>query len=505
MSFPGVPAFLLPPRPALRDWPLAGACAGSLLGLAELAFAAPAALSPPLAILVVTSLALVVALAAGVLGLLLHGLRSRPSYSALVAWVAGLIGLAAATPLALPRADHSELVGLGALLFAGLAMAGATFAAARLADRSERSGTPANALLVWGATATVVAAGERASLADPALSVALLGGLVLGGAGVACAVFSIARRRRSIRPHASFARLLSLLVLLALTAAFAPRALPWILADGELPPQGNAPAHILILAVGPAVAVPGPSDARSMGALAGWSGIRYEPLFPEPTPALEALLTLPDGAALVPMLAADGYATAVILADAALAQPIAAREIDARPSGRAQLERDLGWLAAAPWLAGLGRPALDRLGLGGDVRTPGQLASDARAWLLRRRASPSPFFLLVDFRHLGAVDPTESAREEQAAVSLLNHLDQAGLSERTVVLLVRTGGEHEPPLRVVVRPPLAWARDAGEPIVARPVQASELAAALRQIARGDGVTPIEFPGVIGARPRRAAS
>jgi hypothetical protein len=505
MSLPGVAVFLLPPRPALRDWPLAGACAGLLLGLAELALAAPDALSPPLALLAVASLALLVAASAALLGLALHALRMRASYSALVAWVAGLIGLAAATPLALPAADRSDWLALAALSCAALALLGVAGVAARLADRSERAGVPANALWIWGASALVVAAGERASLGAPVLGIAplvLLGALALAAAGMVCAAFSIARGRASSRARGSFAHLLAGLCVMALAASCLPQALPWLLADREGPLQPGTPAHILILAVGPAPAASA-TAAGSLGALDGWSGIRYEPLVPEPARALDALLTLPDGGELVPMLAADGYATAAILADEAHVQPIAAREIDAQPGGRARLERELRWLAAAPWLAGPGRPALDRLGLGGDVRSPAQLASAARAWLLRRAASPTPFFLLVDFRRNGVFDPAESAREEQAAASLLDHLDEVGLSEKTVVLLVRTGGEHEPPLRVIVRPPLAWPRGAGEPVVARPVQASELGAALRQIARSDGVTPIEFPGILGARLGRA--
>ncbi len=505
MSFAGLPVFLLPPRPALRDWPLAGACAGLLLGLAELACAAPSTLSAPLALLVLVSLAGLVALAALSLALVLRASQLRVSYSALVAYLAGLIALAAAAPLALPHAEGSLPLALAALLGVGLLTAGATAAAVRLADRSERSGTPANALLVWGATAGVVAAAERALLGVPTFGAApqaLLVGLVLAAAAAACVLFHFARRRGVSRPRASFARLLRWLSALALAVVFAPQALPWILADRELPPPGGTPAHIVILALGPGAVTA--TGVRDVGALGGWSGIRYEPAVPDRAHALEALLTLPDGAALVPLLDASGYATAAMLVEGALALPTGAREIDAQPSARVRLERDLGWLAAAPWLVGPARPALDRLGLGGDVRTPAQLAADVRAWLLRRGASPTPFFLLVDFRRLGPFDPAESAREEEAAVSLLNHLDQVGLSERTAVLLVRTGGKGEPPLRVVVRAPVAWSRDAGEPVVARTVQASELCAVLRQIARGDGVTPIDFPGVITQRTGRAA-
>jgi hypothetical protein len=47
-----------------------------------------------------------------------------------------------------------------------------------------------------------------------------------------------------------------------------------------------------------------------------------------------------------------------------------------------------------------------------------------------------------------------------------------------------------------VRPPLAWPGSAGDSTAVRPVQASELGATLRKIARGDGKTPVAFPGVV---------
>ena len=82
------------------------------------------------------------------------------------------------------------------------------FAAAQLADRSERAGTPANALLCWGATAALVAAGERVLLGEPALgrlALALLAGAVLAGAAAACAVFRAGSPPRR-EPAASFLR-----------------------------------------------------------------------------------------------------------------------------------------------------------------------------------------------------------------------------------------------------------------------------------------------------------
>jgi hypothetical protein len=499
MSFPGAPVFLLPPRPALRDWPLAGACAGLLLALAELLLASPSLPPPTLAILGVVSLAVGLALAALGLGLALRMLRQRPSHSELVAWVAGLIALAAVASLVLPRPGVSRLGSLGALLAGALAAALAARAAGQLADRSERSGIPANALLCWGAAALVIAVGERLLLGGSELgwlSLPLLGSAVLAGAVAAGAVFTLARRRGSSRPRASFGVLLTVLASLTLAAAFAPAALPWLLADRAPPPPVGAPANILVLAFGAGIAVSDASEARELGALGGWTGIRYEPRVPEPERALEAVLTLPDGSSLVPALADDGYRTAAIFADPSLGQEVGAREVDARPGARVRLERDLRWLAVAPWLAGPGRRLLARLGMEGEGRSPEQLASDARGWLLGRAASPIPFFLLVDFRCRDGVGAVGGAREEASIASLLDHLDQVRLAERTVVVLAQTGGPRDRPLRVVVRRPLAWPGVAGSPTASRRIEASELGAALRQTARSDGTTPIPFPGVV---------
>ncbi len=508
MSLPGVPVFLLPPRPAVRDWPLAGACAGLLLGLAELALAAPTGSPPPLlALLTLTGPALALAGASFAVGYVLRLLRVRASYSALVAWVAGLIALATLAPLGLPHSSGSRLFGLAAFGLAGVAVTGVAFAAARIADRSERAGTPANAILCWGVTALLVAAGERAWLGPGptgATLYVLLAGLSLAGAAAACAAFLLARRRGTSRPRATFGRILIALVAASAAAAGAPWALPWLLTERDLPAPGNAPANILIVALGSASRTSAGTESHAASWFGSWTGIRYEPLVPEPAHALEALLTLPDGAPLVPALAADGYVTAAIRTDAAVTHDSGARQVDDRPGARAQLEGELRWLAAAPWLAGPARCALGRLGLGGDVRTPEQLSSDARGWLLRQRASANPFFLLVDFRHRESADAAAPEREDDAVATLLDQLDQVGLGERTLVVLARTGGAREPPLRVVVRPPLAWPQSAGDSSSLRPVQASELGATLRKIARGDGKTPVAFPGVVRAWPAGAS-
>jgi hypothetical protein len=257
---------------------------------------------------------------------------------------------------------------------------------------------------------------------------------------------------------------------------------------------------MLLLALG-SQAAPEPESAPA-DALSGWPGIRYEPLVAEPALALEALLTLPDGAGLLPELAADGYQTAVIRAGGGPGRDLGAGEVDAQPGARARLVGDLRWLAGAAWLAGPGRPALEWLGLAGELRSPEQLAATARGWLLRRTASPAPFFLLVDLRRPQPLDAAGSEREEEAAAALLDHLDQLGLAGRTVVVLARTGGSRERPLRVLVRPPPGWPGGAGGAAPVRPVRASELAATLRQIGRG--AEPVAFPGVVRARPVRPA-
>jgi hypothetical protein len=286
------------------------------------------------------------------------------------------------------------------------------------------------------------------------------------------------------------------LVAASLAAASAPWALPWLLVERDAPPPSDAPANILIVALGSPSRTAAATESHAEASFSGWTGIRYELLVPDPTDALESLLTLPDGAALVPALAADGYRTAAIQTDAAVAHDFGAHQVDSRPGARARLEGELRWLAAAPWLAGPGRHTLWRLGLGDDVRTPEQLSSDARGWLLRQGASGGPFFLLVDFRRRESAPAPSSDHEEAALTGLLDHLDQIGLSQRTLVALARTGGSREPPLSVLVRPPLPGPGIAPRPPVVRPVQASELGATLRRIARGDGKTPVVLPGVV---------
>jgi len=500
MSLSGASVYLLPPRPALRDWPVAGACAGLLLGLAELALAAPTGPPPPrLAALTIAAPALALAGASLAVGSAQRLLQARPSHSALVAWVTGLIALAPVAPLGLPRAGSPRLAGLAAFGLAAALVLGVSLLAARVADRAERAGTPASGILWWGATALLVAAGERIWLGPSpagAAPAALLAGLWLAGAGAACAVYLLARRRGASRPVAPFGRILGVLAVAAAAAASAPWALPWLLAEREVAAPGDTPANILIVALGAASRTAAGTAAPADASFGGWTGIRYEPLVPEPADALEALLTLPDGVALVPALASDGYLTATICADAGIARDFGAREVDARLGARARLEGELRWLAAAPWLTGPGRPALARLGLGGDVRTPEQLSSDARGWLLRRSVSAVPFFLLVDFRRRESELAAAPEHEDAALAALLDHLDEGGLSQRTLVVLVRTGGLHEPPLSVVVRPPVAWPGSSGSQVALRPVQASELGATLRRIARGDGKTPVVFPGVV---------
>ena len=503
MSLRWASAYLLPPRPALGDWPVAGACAGLLLGMAELALAAPTGSPPPrLAALTIAGLALALACASFGVGCVLEILRVRPSHSALVAWVTGLIALATAAPLALPRPGASPLAGLLAFGLVAALVLSVSFAAAGIADRSERAGIPARGILWWGATALLVAAGERIWLGPEATGArwgALLAGLWLAGALAVCSIYLIARRQGASQPLAPFGRILVMLVSAAAAAAAAPWALPWLLAERDLPAPGSAPANILIVALG-AASRTAATQSHAEDSFGGWTGIRYEPLVPEPADALEALLTLPDGAALVPALAADGYRTAMILTDPGVAHDFGVRQVDGRTGDRAQLEGELRWLAVAPWLVGPGRGALQRLGLGGDVRTPDQLSSDARGWLLRQGASAGPFFLLVDFRRRESASAAAPEQEDAALAALLDHLDQVGLGQRTLVALVRTGGLREPPLTILVRPPLAWPGSSGTQVALRPVQASELGATLRKLARGDGKTPVEFPGIVRVRP-----
>jgi hypothetical protein len=284
-----------------------------------------------------------------------------------------------------------------------------------------------------------------------------------------------------------------------LAAASAPAALPWLLADRELAPAEGSPARMLVAVYGPAA----PGEASESALLAGERGIAYALDVGDAGRPLEALLAPPAGDPLVPLLVRRGYATAAVVADGSLGPDVGAVQRDARPGARARVSGDLRWVASGPWLAGPARRVFERLGLGDAARTPEQLASAARGWLLQHGGSATPFFLLVDLRHREPRTPAELARDEAVLDGLLDHLDQSRLGERTLVLLARAGHPGERQLRALLRPPLAWRAASAEPL-ARPVRASELAAALEEIARGDVSNPVSLPGVASAWPRGAA-
>ena len=162
--------YRLPPRPRTTGWLLAGASAGSVLGIVELSMTWTDLQTPPplgLAMLGITSVS--IGAAAAVLGATLQRFRIRPSHSATIgAVLAPLLFANAAGAFASRSADAIPttlgVVGLATTL--GLAaLVGAI--AAHFGSRLERSGIVLSGVLLWSAVALPMAATQWALRPPP--------------------------------------------------------------------------------------------------------------------------------------------------------------------------------------------------------------------------------------------------------------------------------------------------------------------------------------------------
>ena len=508
------PVFLLPPLPRLRDWWIAGACAGLLLGLAELAvaFVDGTVFPTPLRVVLLAVSALLVSALSGGLGALFRGVGLRLSYSQLVGAVLGPLGLAVLMRpvwawIAIGGApDEAEGLQLGAGVIAILL---AAVGAARIGERGERTGTAASGPVVWGGAALLLAFTSRLAAGGslytlPNVATLAVAVVVFAVAGVLCLQIA---RRRGMRSRAPFVRSLTLTSLAAGALCFAPGALPWLLYDEELAAVASGPPNILVALIGTGgdVRIPGSgrvgtgAEAPNLGLLA-WNGIAYAHLAQDWVPGAAATLSLADGTTLPERLEFSGYSVGAIHRSPELARDMELRieDLDARPGAARALRESGEWLSAAPLLLGPGSAALDAAGLNHTERSTHEVAASTMSWLLnwRTRRSASPFFLLVDLRRGDGEPDLEQA--DSALASILEHLNKLEAEANTLVLVTledRRGVAAGRKRAAVVRPPLHWTLPGPGTRATGEISARDIAVALQKISESDGTKPLPFPGV----------
>ncbi len=506
------PLFRLPPRPAFLDWLWAGASAGLVFGLAELAVAVPggAALDPRLAVLALGIDSAMVALGSVLVGAFLRSRSVRLSRSGLVGAVVGPLLFAAISGRfwnELTAGGLPELIDFSGLMTAALFATAAGLVASRLADALERRGVVCSALYVWGGVSPPLAASERLAHTEwfsGPVGVLIALAVVLTAAAAAWGTVEIAQRRDSHNAR-TFRWLLLWLGIASIGAAAAPTLLPWLFYEPDASEIGIGPANFLIAVLpDPNGSEPSRSAEHPVVTLTlerltseGWS---YEILAETREAAARALLTDARGAAVVPQLSDAGYATAAILPGGAAPPELAAAEVDARPGARRLLEGPLAWLGAAPILTGPALPLLRSLGLDTETRDADRVAERAKAWLLdwRMERSAAPFFLFVDFRNAAPPRNGEPLLERSDARlgDILEHLRMLGVEDSTLVVVLSPSsppaGLRARPSRAVLRAPRSWPRPVWS-IEKGPISGGQLGGFLIEVSRSGEKFPLASP------------
>jgi hypothetical protein len=445
--------FLLPPRPRLRDWPLAGAGAGCLLAGAELALAAGTdTLRAPFALIawIVAYHACSGAALAGFTALVLRSRGIRLCYSAAAGSIVGVQGALLAFDAFFATITLKQAPGaaVAAAIFALAAASGAGGLVARIGERMERSGLPLHAPAVWLASALVLAlaSGLRGAEGGSGIAVASVVGVapVLGWLSLQWS------RQRGVKPRGNLAAL-------GATAAFAVsalmglhQALPWIRyasahrALPELPP-------VVLLSAGPDLAA---ESRAAVSELIGWRGVRYRSAEAADTGSAALLLQLRDGRSLARALRESGYASASAHAAAAPPESDDFAEVDPGEAPLTGIARRAPGLRGLAWLRCCADPLVSGLRLDAPRRTPAELTQAAAQWLLdwRTHRAETPFVFWVDYR--GAEG--ESDALVSAISALLRQLDQHEVGPRALVVLAlpEASGDRA---SYVVRPPEGWA------------------------------------------------
>lgn len=523
---------LLPPRPRRRDAWLAGACAGALLGGAEIALllADGVTIPPRLVLVLAGGAALLVAVPAG-----LAALISRPaSEGRLLGRVLGVMLLAPAAgalPALAGMPGLLEPPRMAVVLGGGLVLAvAAGWGATRALDRLERAGRPAGGLLLFAAVACLIAVSERAfelpapGLPDVELAAGLGAALLLGAGALV---------RRPAAGSWPWTRALLVAVALVLGMAYWSRIVPWVLLEPGSPGPGDRPPDVLLI-VAPDTALGSPlEEPEATGSaspeveLLRARGIRYERVTELGSPSRGLPLTLPQGVSLAGALRAEGYATSAVLRDPSAPAPAGVTDLDVEGGPAILLARHARHTAVGSLLHVLGAPALETLGLARRARPPSAITGAAIRRLLARDPR-TPFFLAVDYRaprtptpaHAGPA-PTRSpdggagagddARGIGAQIQrLLDALYKLDTARHTYVLVVSASRRDPQAVQpagseLLLLPPATTADASRRGLrVREPIPQSELSFALLRATRAGRDEPPELPGVALVDPEPSA-
>jgi hypothetical protein len=446
--------FLLPPRPRLRDWPLAGAGAGCLVAACELAVAAlgePLRAPGSLIAALVAYHALGGALLASLTALALRSQGIRLCYSATAG---ALIGVQAAL-LALDALFSAVTVKQGpatavaVATFALSAALGAGALVATLGERLERSGLPLHAPAVWLGSALLLALVSAVRGGSAAYGIGAAAVLALAP-GAAWLLLRMARNR-GVHARTQLGALGATAVIGVAALAGAYAALPWLrYADAHTGiPEG--PPSVVLVSADPGLA----REAREAAAeLIGWNGVRYRASLSQDAAGVSSLVRLADGRTLASALREKGYVSASVHAAGAPPESSAFAEVDAGGSPLGALARREPGLRGLAWLRCCAKPLASALRFDAPRRSTAELTRAASAWLLdwRTRRAQTPFVLWVDYR--GAEGGGDAL--VAALASLLHQLDQHEVGPRALLMLALADPGRDR-VSFVVRPPEGWA------------------------------------------------
>ena len=481
-----LPRRILPPRPGLVDFALSGACAGLILGIGEGLTTAllVGPLPPRLPLLIVFAPALLASGFAWMLGLGLQRFGKRPTHSALVAYLLGLLLLLSLAGVVLYASNPISI------LLILLIVAGATMVAARIAEWIQAAHLVLSGPLVWsGATLLLVLADIAArSLAFRALALfAFLLVFFLAGFAVA----GVARLgRSSSRGPWAWSRLFFLLCSLGCAVALVPWYWPWLDFDPNRLPVLHSDQTPWVLVVDASTGLTAPEETLPpLTALLASEGVYYRWVIADRGLAGGGTLQRKkDSKPFAWELQDKGYVTAGFLTDPTRAALYVSWSPQVKRTWQAALVDPLRYTVLGAVL----RPLLQHPQFDA-YPAPAVLTPMLQRWLLvwRKQHAPAPYGLLVDYSR--SQDNANLESIDGALSDLFQVLEDLNLMDPLAIVILLPGDpQHPESLRVVLRPSLDDPHAPRGAVVEQPVFAEDLAALPFAIVNG---TQSDYPGL----------